>query len=102
MTDVGDLDVDAVWLSGSTWRGQQTVLHTDTDCPHLDGTDPRGPLDPVVFHADTHVCKRCDPTAPDRYGGSTGTSLAKQLRYGHLDGDGAGGCAGAGATGGDE
>ncbi len=83
MTELADFDGNAVWVSGSTWRGNQTVLHTDTDCLHLDEKDARGPLDPEVFHDDTPICQRCDPTEPDRFGGS-GTSLAHRLRNGDL------------------
>jgi len=91
MSDLGDFDVDEIWLSSSTWRGQQNTAHLDPDCVHLDGTETRGPIDPMTLHRDTPVCKQCDPTLADSFGGNrTGPSIAQQLRYG-TSGSG-GGC----------
>jgi hypothetical protein len=85
MTELAALDVDAVWLAGSTWRGQQSVAHLDTDCPHLEDTDVRGPLAPMQLREDMHVCKRCVPTAPESFGGIDSRdewTLAQRLRWG--------------------
>ena len=85
MTKLEDIDTKAVWLSGRYWRRENKVVHVDPDCDQLDSCDnPRGPVDPSVLQPDISVCKRCDPNEPDRYGGTTGTSLAHRLRHGDL------------------
>jgi hypothetical protein len=84
MTKLEEIDTKAVWLSGRYWRRESKVVHIDGDCDQLDSCDnPRGPVDPSVLQPDMSVCKRCDPTEPDQYGGS-GTSLAHRLRHGDL------------------
>ena len=85
MTNLEEIDTKAVWLSGRYWRREHKVVHIDGDCDQLDACDnPRGPVDPNVLAGDMSVCKRCDPNEPDRYGGTTGTSLAHRLRHGDL------------------
>jgi|APHM01.1.fsa_nt_gi hypothetical protein len=84
MTELHEIDTNTVWLSKRYWRRESETVHTDRDCDLLGKSDnPRGPVDPAVLHDDMSVCKRCDPTEPDRYGGS-GTSLAYRLRHGDL------------------
>lgn len=84
MTELREIDTKAVWLSGRYWRREDKVVHIDGDCDQLSiCEDPRGPVDPDVLQPDIAVCKRCDPTEPNQYGGS-GTSLAHRLRHGDL------------------
>jgi hypothetical protein len=88
MTTVTDdvITSDLVYVSSSTWRGQETVAHLETDCLHIKqscGAD-ESPRQVAVetLHPDTHVCKRCDPTTDDSFGGATGLSPATRLRHG--------------------
>jgi|APHM01.1.fsa_nt_gi hypothetical protein len=85
MSDLSEFDVESVWISGSTWRGQQIVAHLSDSCYHLNA-DARE-IGVEKLHTDTRVCKRCDPSIENSFGGGGGVSIAQKLRYGNPDTD---------------
>lgn len=86
MTELQEVDVEGVWLSGRYWQSTEyDVVHLDADCPRLQSrVEPRGPVDPDVLQPDVRICEYCDNEEPPDGRGPTGPSLAHKLRHGEL------------------